>query len=345
MIDNTMNKKAIIICSGGLDSTTLLHEMIKEEKYKPEEILAVSYYYGQRHSLELDCAKYQCKLLNVEHKIIPLVEFMRSYKSALTRADIEVPHIKDVLGDPQPPTYVPFRNQTFLTIICGIAESVGATKIYYGAQMHDLYGYFDCTKEFITRFNNLISLNRKHQIELITPFANFSKAQIAQKAIDLKVDLSHTWSCYNPITENSFWQPNDNVLNEEWVVGFIEGEGCFTRQHQDGKYYPVISVSQKEEEIIEKISEFFNMGSVTKHSKNNGVYELKIQGVSNCKKIASWLNGKLKSEKRIKRFREWINEFNLFTLDNVKCCGVCPTCSERKKAFAEIKQEDGVKYN
>jgi 7-cyano-7-deazaguanine synthase len=191
-----MTKQAVIIVSGGLDSVTLLHKLVKEDGYKPEDVLAITFYYGQRHEKEIFYAIWQCDKLGVEHKTIDLSDFMKDFQSALTGHG-NIPHIKEMLGDPQPVSYVPFRNQLFLTITCGIAESVGATTVYYGAQLHDLYGYWDCTEEFITQFNNLITLNRKNIIKLKAPFIYFTKAQTAQKALDLKIDLSHTWSCYN----------------------------------------------------------------------------------------------------------------------------------------------------
>lgn len=188
-------KKAVIIISGGVDSTTLLWKLVKE-KYKPQEILAISFDYGQKQIKELEYAKWNCNFLNVEHKVVELKHFMKDFKSALTQDNIDVPNIKDVLGEPQPVTYVPFRNQLFLTIAAGVAESVSANEIYYGAQMHDMYGYWDTTPEFISRFNNLISLNRKSRILLITPFASHSKAETIAEGLKLGVRYEMTRSCY-----------------------------------------------------------------------------------------------------------------------------------------------------
>jgi len=189
--------KAIVILSGGLDSSTLLHYLVKKDGLTPSEVVAISFNYGQRHLKEIECAKFQCSELGIEHKIINLSDFMKDYKSALTQNSIDVPNIKDVLGDPQPVTYVPYRNQLFLTIACGVAESIGAEQVFFGAQMHDLYGYWDTTKEFVERINEVVSLNRKNPMVILAPFANFSKANVAKLAIQLNVDLSHTTSCYN----------------------------------------------------------------------------------------------------------------------------------------------------
>lgn len=191
-----MNKKAIIIISGGIDSTTLLWKLVKE-KYEPKDILAISFNYGQKQIKELEYAEWNCYKLNVEHKVINLQEFMKDFDSALTKQEIEVPNIKNVLGEPQPVTYVPYRNQLFLTIATGIGESVGAKEVYYGAQKHDMYGYWDTTPEFIKYFNKLISLNRKHEMKLITPFANHSKKDTIKEGLSIGVDYSKTRSCYN----------------------------------------------------------------------------------------------------------------------------------------------------
>lgn len=191
-----MNKKAVIILSGGLDSTTLLWKLVKE-RYHSTEIQSIIFDYGQKHNKEISLAIYNCVLLNVDYKIINLSEFTKDFESALTKNNILVPKIQTVLGDPQPVSYVPMRNQLFLTIACGIAESIKASEVYYGAQKHDLYSYWDTTVEFIERFNNLISLNRKNQIKVYAPFANYSKGDTIREGLKLKVDYSKTWSCYN----------------------------------------------------------------------------------------------------------------------------------------------------
>ena len=191
--------KAVIILSGGLDSTTLLHYVKKELKY--DEIYALTFNYGQRHKKEIECAKYQATSVGCkEHKIIDISFFKDLTKgaSALTDESIHVPHIKDVLGDPQPITYVPNRNMILLSIATAYAESVGASDVFYGAQAHDTYsGYWDASPEFLDKINEVLSLNRRHIISIKAPFIHLKKRDLIALGLKLGVDYSRTWTCYN----------------------------------------------------------------------------------------------------------------------------------------------------
>lgn len=185
--------KAIIILSGGLDSTTLLYSRTNYN------LFALSFDYGQKHIKELEFARWHCEKLGITHTIIN-ISFLKDLigsSSALTSQDIQIPNIKEVLGHPQPLTYVPFRNQIFLTLALCYAESIEAKKVFYGAQRHDLYSYWDTTEEFVKRINDIASLNRFHQIEIVTPFVTFKKSDIIKLGLELSVDYSKTWSCYN----------------------------------------------------------------------------------------------------------------------------------------------------
>jgi 7-cyano-7-deazaguanine synthase len=116
--------------------------------------------------------------------------------SALTSADVIMPTAEEVVGNPQPPTYVPNRNMIFLALSAAFAESQGVSDIYYGAQRHDMYGYWDTTPQFLAQLNNVYGLNRKTPIEIHAPFVELSKAQIVRKGLALGVDYGRTWSCY-----------------------------------------------------------------------------------------------------------------------------------------------------
>jgi len=193
-----MAEKVILILSGGIDSTTLLYQLIHKENY---DVCVLFFNYGQKHIKELDYAKYHCTELNVDLKIVDLT-FLKDLigkASALTSQEVEVPNIKEVLGHPQPLTYVPFRNHIFLTLALCYAESIGAKKVFYGAQRHDLYSYWDTTEEFVKRINDIASLNRLHQIQILTPFVAYKKADIIKEGLELEVDYKHTWSCYEGI--------------------------------------------------------------------------------------------------------------------------------------------------
>lgn len=187
---------SIVIVSGGLDSTTLLHYVVKSLGHK--DTLALAFNYGQKHTRELDCARHQAELVGVPFNVIdirPLAEQMFQH-SALTDSSLRIPGIKEVMGDPQPITYVPNRNLIFLEIATAIAESNGSDKVFYGAQLHDIYGYWDTTAEFVNRVNSVHQLNRKNHVQILAPFVAMSKADEVRLGTDLGVDYSHTWSCY-----------------------------------------------------------------------------------------------------------------------------------------------------
>lgn len=197
-------KDSIVILSGGMDSTTLLHYVAaktREAGKSPHSILAVSFDYGQRLAKELECAKHQTHLLNIEHLVIdikPLAAQM-FLRSALTDSSIPVPNVQAVMGDPQPVTYVPNRNLLFLEIATAIAESNGAKAVFYGAQKHDVYGYWDTTPDFLHAVRLVHALNRKNHVAVEAPFVEYSKADILRLDEDmgLGIDYNATWSCYN----------------------------------------------------------------------------------------------------------------------------------------------------
>ena len=193
-----MSKKATIILSGGLDSTVLLYYISKKLKY--DEIYTLSFNYGQRLIRELECAKEQAKILGVTaHKELDL-RFFRDVasNSALTNLNIDVPLSKDVIGDPQSMAYVPNRNMVFLSIATAYAESNMINDIFYGVQGADTTsGFFDGTTEFLDSMNNVLMLNRKNQIRIEAPFINWSKTDIVQEGVSLKVDFKKTHTCYN----------------------------------------------------------------------------------------------------------------------------------------------------
>ena len=186
---------SIAIVSGGMDSVTMLHYLVKHENQKPA-ILTFSY--KQKHSKEIEYARIQAKTLGCDiHQIIDLGLLAPAFAtSALVSNEIPVPNIDMVQGDSQPVTYVPNRNMIFLAIAAAFAETLGVTEIFYGAQAHDLYGYWDTTPDFLERINTLLSLNRKNSIKVKAPLVNLSKAEVLKLGLELQVDYSKTWSCY-----------------------------------------------------------------------------------------------------------------------------------------------------
>ena len=189
--------KAVVLLSGGLDSTTCLAQAIADGC----ELTALSFRYGQRHTKELTSATNVCKFYNIPHVIIDLN--LSSFRSALTRSDIDVPMDREgELDQVIPITYVPARNIVFLSIAAGLCESIDADRIYIGVNAVDYSGYPDCTPEFIQAFQHTLEVGTKagkegHPIKIVTPIGMDSKADIVRRGKRLGAPLHLTWSCYN----------------------------------------------------------------------------------------------------------------------------------------------------
>jgi 7-cyano-7-deazaguanine synthase len=186
---------AVIIVSGGMDSVTLLHYLIKSKQITPA---VLTFVYNQKHDKEVVCAKDNVSILNCNNHFVLDISFLKSIfdNSSLISSHIDIPTINEVIGDPQPSTYVPNRNMIFLSLAAAYAENIGVKHIYYGAQKHDAYGYWDTTPHFLTQLNNVYVQNRKTPIQIKAPFINYSKTEILKLGISLGVDYAKTWSCY-----------------------------------------------------------------------------------------------------------------------------------------------------
>lgn len=187
--------QTIAIVSGGLDSVTLLYFLCKREHKQP---IILTFTYGQKHTKEVAYAQYHTQLLHCPtHHVIDISFLAAAFdQSALVSPKVDIPHVVTVMGDPQPPTYVPNRNMIFLAIGAAFAEGHGINEVYYGAQRHDLYGYWDTTALFLERLNMVFNLNRKSPVQIKAPFVNYSKAKIIRLGLELEVDYGQTWSCY-----------------------------------------------------------------------------------------------------------------------------------------------------
>src|SRR5574344_1344597 len=185
---NNFNKKAVVILSGGMDST-LSSYIAKNSGY---ELIAVHFNYGQRtQERELKAFRDICEKLNVLNKYeIDIPFFTQIGASALTDKTIDVP-TSGIEKGIVPITYVPFRNGIFLSIASAIAEKEEASAIYIGVVQEDSSGYTDCSDSFIKKMTK-----EETKIEIITPLVHLSKAQIVEEAIKLNVPLELTWSCY-----------------------------------------------------------------------------------------------------------------------------------------------------
>lgn len=198
-----MNK--VIIFSGGLDSTVLLFDVAS--KLKENEVLyCLNYIYGQKHSIECIAAqsivddlsnKISNKVISHNISLKHVFEYLK--KSALLNGEYDIPKARDVLGDPQPLSYVPNRNMIMLSVAAGFAESTESDEVYYGAQQADtLSGYWDASVEFLKSINTVLNLNRKNIIKIQAPFISFNKEQIIKLGISLNVPFEKTWTCYDP---------------------------------------------------------------------------------------------------------------------------------------------------
>ncbi len=190
-------KKAIVLLSGGLDSTVAAH-LAKSEGH---EIYALSFDYGQKHNKELECAKKSViKIGAKEHKVVSLALNLWG-GSSLTDSNINVED-GDVERNDIPQTYVPARNMVFLSVAASYAEAIGSQDIFIGVSEVDYSGYVDCREEFISSMEETINLGTvmgaelNKRITIHAPFINMTKAEEIIIGEKLGVDWSLTWSCY-----------------------------------------------------------------------------------------------------------------------------------------------------
>lgn len=194
--------RALVLFSGGIDSTTCL--AMAAEKYGSENVTALSVFYGQKHKKEIESARKIAEYYNVELLTLDLGKiFSFSSCSLLEGSDEEIPlesyaeQLKKTGGEPVS-TYVPFRNGLFLSSAASIALSKDCSVIYYGAHSDDAAGnaYPDCSSEFNDAINRAIYLGSGNQLTVEAPFVNLTKADVVRKGIELKVPYELTWSCY-----------------------------------------------------------------------------------------------------------------------------------------------------
>lgn len=190
--------KAIVLLSGGLDSSVALHLALKKAK----EVHAISFEYGQRHNRELDSAKLVARKAGVaDHRVVTLKldqwggSSLTDKKMSIEKGDVERTDI--------PVTYVPARNMVFLSVAASYAEAIGAQDIFIGVSQVDYSGYVDCRQEFIDSMEKTINLGtvmgaeKNQPIKIHAPFINMTKAEEIKLGVELGVDFGLTWSCYN----------------------------------------------------------------------------------------------------------------------------------------------------
>jgi 7-cyano-7-deazaguanine synthase len=193
--------KAVVLLSGGIDSTTVLSIALREGY----EVFALSFSYGQRHLAELDAARKIAARAGVAEHRIATIDLRAFGGSALT-SDLEVPKGRPMaeIAEGIPVTYVPARNTIFLSYALGWAEVLGTGDIFLGVNALDYSGYPDCRPEYIEAFEKMANLATRaavlgeRQIRIHTPLISLSKAEIIRMGLELGVDYSLTSSCYDP---------------------------------------------------------------------------------------------------------------------------------------------------
>jgi 7-cyano-7-deazaguanine synthase len=193
-------KRAVVLLSGGIDSSTTLAIAIVEGY----EAYALSFDYGQRHQAETEAARRIARSLGAKEHRVAEIDLRLFGGSALTD-DIDVPKKRSEteIANGIPVTYVPARNTIFLAYALACSEVIPAYDIFIGVNAIDYSGYPDCRPDFIEAFENMANLGTKAGVEgrrfqIHTPLIKLSKAEIIRKAVDLRVDLSLTHSCYDP---------------------------------------------------------------------------------------------------------------------------------------------------
>jgi 7-cyano-7-deazaguanine synthase len=194
-------KRAVVLLSGGLDSTTVLAIAVSEGY----DIYGLTFRYGQRHAWELESAEKIAKSFKIKNHLLLDIDLAKIGGSALTD-NIEVPKNENRLDEEQgiPITYVPARNTIFLSYALAWAEVLGASEIFIGVNAVDYSGYPDCRPEYVEAFENMANLATKAGIEgkmrvkIRTPLINMKKAEIIRQGIELGVDYAMTRSCYDP---------------------------------------------------------------------------------------------------------------------------------------------------
>ena len=204
--DSVSEKKAVVLLSGGLDSTTVT-AVAKQQGF---QVYALSFDYGQNHRIELEFARRVAAAAGVERHAIVKVD-LRSFGGSALTSDTPVPKHRSAaaMGHGVPVTYVPARNTVFLALALAWAETLGATDIFLGVNALDYSGYPDCRPEFIEAFERMANLATKmgtedgKRIKIHTPLIALTKRQIVELGLSLGVDYGMTITCYDPAEDGS----------------------------------------------------------------------------------------------------------------------------------------------
>lgn len=197
-------KKAVVLLSGGVDSSTAM-AIAKKEGY---QLHALSFRYGQRHEREIEAARRVAAFFGIKEHLI--IDFnLRAIGGSALTDQMEVPKGRSPkeISHGIPITYVPARNTIFLSFALALAEKIGAEDIFFGANQLDYSGYPDCREEYIRAFEQMANLatkagvEGKSKVKIHTPLIQMTKGKIIKKGLELGLDYSLTWSCYHPRPE------------------------------------------------------------------------------------------------------------------------------------------------
>ncbi len=187
-----MAEKVVVIYSGGMDSFTVLNRAIADGK----EVFALSFDYGQRHVKELKCASTVCNKLGINHKVVDISSINQLLAGSSLTDDIEIPegHYE---AESMKSTVVPNRNMVLISLAVAYAVSVGAEQVYYGAHSGDHAIYPDCRPEFVEKMNDVCKIANYESVEIFSPYLKVSKTAILTDGINMGLDYTDTWTCYN----------------------------------------------------------------------------------------------------------------------------------------------------
>lgn len=192
----------VVVLSGGMDSAIAARLCV--EKYGKDHVYAISFFYNQKQSLEIEMAKQIVQILDLADHRVFNIDFLGEIAQSISANVVggrDMPTIRDIIGDPTPPTYVPNRNAILLMTTAAYAETMSIPTVVTGLQSQDQYGYHDTTPSFIRDMNVVLNHARMRTVQIAAPFLETNKADEIRLLLELdhSVDLlSHTLTCYNP---------------------------------------------------------------------------------------------------------------------------------------------------
>lgn len=220
-----MNSSCVVVFSSGMDSTVVLHHCLKSY----DNVYCLTFDYNQRHRKEIDKALEYTTSFGVgedsiikQHIVVDL-KFLSllAPTSALTNKDINVPQMKEVIGEAQNKAHVPNRNMILLSIAASYAEAAKCSKVYYGAALvDDTSGHWDGTSQFRNSLNDCLAFNRLNKVQIEAPLVKMSKKEIIEYGISLGVKFENTWTCYEGLEESCGTCPACAAR----IMGFLEAK-------------------------------------------------------------------------------------------------------------------------